>query len=182
MTYDPGASLESAGLDDLLVILLRQLRRLLAPIELTDAQIHKLVQHLPAAQPPDAQAAAIHDALIEVVGESEAVLARWNLSFATSLKTEMGDLPGWKSTAEFIDMANEKSNAELRIASASVLVTALGDLRYVPYLLSAIANDPQEVETVAARRVLAHLSGVRFEAANWLQKVQTWFDQQQKSM
>jgi hypothetical protein len=148
--------LNSAPLEDLLTILLRQYKRLLGErgIELTEAQISRIAQGIVSQTSPNPEALAVRDALIPLVAESEALLARWNLTFEQSLKTPMTDMPGWESTSDFLEIANEKANAELRIASASTLIAALGDLRYIAYLRQAIAHDPDEIESVAARRVL----------------------------
>ncbi len=149
--------LNNAPLADLLVVLLRQYKRLLAArgVDLTEADIQAIVGRMVARAAPDAREQAIHATLVEMVEESLAVLARWNLSFAESLQTTMTDMPGWESTSEFLELANEKANAELRIASASVLVAALDDLRYADHLRAIVAHDPDEMEAVAARRVLA---------------------------
>lgn len=153
---DRAAMLNNAPLADLLVVLLRQYKRLLAArgIDLTEADIQAIAGRMVARAAPDAREQAIRDALVEMVEESLAVLARWNLSFAESLQTTMTDMPGWESTSDFLELANEKANAELRIASASVLVAALGDLRYAGHLRAAVAHDPDEMEAVVARRVL----------------------------
>jgi len=150
-------TLNNAPLEDLLIILLRQYKRLLAErgVELTEAQISQIAQDIATQKPVSALAIDVRDALIQFVAESEAVLARWNLTFEQSLQTTMTDMPGWESTSDFLEIANEKANAELRISSASALIAALGDLRYLPYLRQAIARDPEEIESVVARRILA---------------------------
>lgn len=156
MRSDRSEILNNAPLEDLLTILLRQYKRLLAEkgIDLAEAQISRIAQDITSQTSPDKDALAVRDALIQFVAESGAVLARWNLTFEQSLKTTMTDMPGWESTSDFLEMANEKANAELRIASASALIAALGDLRYRVYLSQAIEHDPEELESVVARRVL----------------------------
>lgn len=148
--------LNHAPLDDLLAVLLRQYKRLLAErgVTLTEADIQRLAQRIVESKSPDEQAQAVRAVLIDLVEESIGVLARWNLTFEQALKTEMTDMPGWETTSEFLEIANEKANAELRIASGAALVAALGDLRYADVLRAAIAYDPNEVETVVARRIL----------------------------
>ncbi len=165
--------LHKAPLEELLMILLRQFKTLIAPIEIKDTMTFALrrVENAPL----DAEAEALRERLIDLVSESERVLAGWDLSFAESLLTEMGDMPGWETTAEFLEIANAKSNAELRIAAGSVLLAALGDLRRVPYLLTAIAHDPDEVETVAAKRLLAQRSGIDPGAADWQTQICSWW-------
>ncbi len=156
MRSDRAEMLNNAPLDDLLIILLRQYKRLLAErgIELTETAMKHIAQSITQQLTPDSQAIAVRDRLIQIVAESEAVLANWNLTFEQSLKTTMTDMPGWESTSDFLEMANEKANAELRIASASALIAALGDLRYRAYLRQAIEHDPEEIESVVARRIL----------------------------
>ena len=156
MRADRAEALNKAPLDDLLIILLRQYKRLLAErgIDLTEAAMKHIAQGITQRSTPDSQAIAVRDALIQIVAESEAVLERWNLTFEQSLKTTMNDMPGWESTSDFLEIANEKANAELRIASASTLIAALGDLRYSAYLRQAIEHDPDEFESVVARRIL----------------------------
>lgn len=156
MRPDRVEALNNAPLADLLIILLRQYKRLLAErgIDLTEAQISRIAQDIVSHTHPNPEALAVRDALIPLVTESETVLARWNLTFEQSLKTTMTDMPGWESTSDFLEIANVKANAELRIASASALIASLGDLRYIAYLRQAIAHDPDEIESVVARRVL----------------------------
>jgi hypothetical protein len=156
MRPDRVETLNNAPLEALLTILLRQYKRLLAErgIELTEAQISAIVNDITAHSHPNDVALAVREMLIRFVTESEAVLARWNLTFEQSLKTTMTDIPGWESTSDFLEIANEKANAELRIASASTLIAALGDRRYQAYMRQAIEHDPDELESVVARRTL----------------------------
>jgi hypothetical protein len=175
--YNREQALNDAPLSDLLVILLRQYKRLLAErgIELTEASIQTLAHQIAEGSPPDKP--DIRAALIDIVEESVALLARRNMTFVQSLETDMADVPGWTTTAEFLDIANEKGNAELRIASASALLAALGDLRYADYLLAAITHEPHEIETVAGRQVLSHASGIVPNARNWATLVRNWLQQ-----
>lgn len=176
MRPDRAQTLEQAPLPDLLTILLRQYRRLLAErgLDLTERDLQALAQQMTAGAPLPASTEALRQILVDLVAESEQVLARWNLTFAEALRTEMTDLPGWESTSDFLEIANEKGNAELRIASAATLLAALGDLRFADQLLAAIAHDPDEIETVVARRILSRLSGITGRGADWLRQVQAW--------
>ncbi len=153
---DPTHALSSAPLDDVLALLLKQFKRLLAAkgVSLTDADIETIVGQVAARNPQDGRIPAIRAALVALVEESEAVLARWNLTFPQALDTNMDAIPGWESTAEFLDIANEKSNAEIRIAAGAALLAAFGDLRYRPYLTHLAAGD-YDVDAIFARRVLA---------------------------
>ena len=179
MRPDRAEALHNAPLHDLLVILLRQFTRLLDQhnIDLTEKDIQSIVSDIIEDNPPGDKALAVRLAVSELVEESVAGLARWALTFAQSLGTDMGDMPGWETTAEFLDLANEKGNAELRIASGSTLVAALGDLCYTHYLLDAIAHDPDELESVVAHRVLSRASGVNMDAEDWAAQVRAWCDE-----
>lgn len=177
--YNREQALDDAPLSDLLAILLRQYKRLLAErgIELTEAGIQTLAHQLAEGSAPDDPAQAIRALLVELVEESIAVLARRNMTFVQSLQTDMADVPGWTTTGEFLEIANEKGNAELRIASASALLAALGDLRYAEYLLAAITHEPHEIETAAGRQVLSHASGIVPNARDWANLVRDWLHQ-----
>ena len=157
---DPARAFETAPLEDVLALLLRQFKRLLAEKEtaLTDSDIEAIARQVAARNLHDERIPAIRAALVALVSESEAVLARWNLTFPQALDTGMDAVLGWETTAEFLDTASEKSNAELRIAAASVLLAALGDLRYHDYLTHLAAGD-YDVDTIFARRVLAFVDG-----------------------
>lgn len=148
----------TAPMPDLLDILLRQVKRPLANygIDLTAEDITAIVQEIVNRQPPGEKAQQVRAGLARAVRESEAVLARWDFTFQQSLQTAMEDVPGWHTTAEFLEVANEKSNAELRIAVGSALLLALGDDTFEDYLRFLVANPAlDEVSAVMARRVLA---------------------------
>ena len=150
------SAFEDAPFAELLAILLRQIRRPLASqgVTLSDAEADALAQAITAHAEPDATVAAIRAALVALVAESEQVLAQWGLSFAQSLDAQMDEIPGWESTAEFLDVANEKANAELRISTGAALLVALGDPRYVA-LLQLLVERGDVPDGVIARRVLA---------------------------
>ena len=105
------------------------------------------------------------------------MLARWNLSFQQSLDTEMKDIPGWESTAEFLDIANEKANAELRISTGAALLTALGDPRHAPELLFVVEHGADEIDALIARRVLLFASRISPDDPGWLAKLRAWIAQ-----
>ena len=172
---------ETAPLHDLLTVLLRQFKRPLANqnVELSEDEIAALVQRIVERQPPDATGERVRAALIALVTESEAVLAKWNLTFQQSLDTGMDQMPGWESTAEFLDIANEKSNAELRISTGAPLVTALGDRRYAPYLLFLVGRADDEVDRAIAGRILRFVSQVD-DVADWLEQVKAWLADQRR--
>ena len=171
---------QNAPLEDLLAILLKQFKRPLETLNVTlssnDAQTlaNAIVQREPATD----KAIEVRAALVTLVHESEAVLAAWNLTFQQSLETGMDAMPGWETTAEFLDIANTKSNAEIRIASGATLVAALGDYRFGDILLYLAQHDDTDVDSVVARRVLLFESGIDPTVPDWADSVRAWLDAQ----
>src|SRR5262245_24026515 len=110
MPPDREHTFANAPIDELLSVLLRQLKRPLAAhgVSLTDAQAEKLAADCAAGNPLTLP--ALVPALVEVVTESESVLANMGLTFIQALDTPMDRVPGWETTAEFLELANEKSN------------------------------------------------------------------------
>ncbi len=177
MLPDRLAAYRNAPLGDLLAILLRQYRRPLADrgVHLTDAEAEALAGQIAARAVPDEAIQPLRAALVDLVAESEGVLARWKLSFRQSLDAQMTDLPGWESTAEFLEIANQKANAELRISTGAALLAALGDTRYAADLLFLVERDPNDLDAVIARRVLRFASGIESDD---LDQLRAWVDQQ----
>lgn len=177
MRPDPAHIYADAPLADVLAVLLRQFKRLLEArgVALSDADTRQLAAEMAAAAPPPgARAAAVGAALNAIVAESLGVLAGWNLTFPQALSTGMDAMPGWTTTAEFLELANEKANAELRVAAGATLAAALGNLHDAGLLLALIDHDANEVEAVVARRVLALRSGTDASAPGWPQQMRAW--------
>ena len=163
MTLPPSrqSAFETAPMTDLVDILLRQFRRPLANfnIELTAEHIQAIARDVAEKRDLSEKASEVRDGLVRVVQESESLLATWNLTFQQSLQTEMGAMPGWETTEEFLALANEKSNAELRIAGGSALVLLLGDDQFTPYLQFLVDNPTlDDVSAIMAKRVLSFVA------------------------
>jgi basic membrane lipoprotein Med (substrate-binding protein (PBP1-ABC) superfamily) len=81
------------------------------------------------------------------------------LSFAEALQADMSRIPGWESTAEFLDLAERKANAELRIATGASLLLALGDPSVRAQVQTVIDHAARrgapDLDSVIAERVLA---------------------------
>lgn len=169
--------------DRLLMVLLRQFRALLTErhIPLSDSDTDRIAHRIENRAEPDAQSQSVRAALIEIVADSEAVLAQWNLTFQQAMTTEMGKIDGWETTVDFLDIAVNKANAELRIASASALVLALGDLRYAPFLLF-LADGSYDVDSVIARRVLTFVSNTNPIEDEWPQQIRQWLRERDSSI
>ena len=172
------AAYENAPLGELLAILLRQFKRPLQihNITITDLEAAEMMAAAVSREPLSQQAQQVRDALVDLVAESERVLAEWNLSYEQSLDTEMGDMPGWETTAEFLELANKKANAELRISTGSALLAAMGDLRYAHHLLALVERSgvDADLDEVIARRVLLFASGISPDDADWMDKLRSW--------
>lgn len=151
---DRAQTFATAPLDEVLSVLLRQLKRPLAAhgVALSDADAERLAKERVAGQPLSMP--ELVPALVAVVAESETVLADMGLTFTQSLDTPMDRIPGWETTAEFLALAGEKSNAELRVTLGAALALCFGDGRYTPYLRHLAAGDYGD-ETLIARRILA---------------------------
>lgn len=157
-------TLASTPLPEITTLLLKQFRRLLLDhgVKLTDTQITSLSTTAAAGDFSDPQIAALHTALLMLIGESETVLFNLKLTFPEALFTDMNALGGWQTTAEFLEIANEKSNAELRIAGGAALLALLGGADAYPATLDylrLLAEHPEldDVNAAIAVRVLAWL-------------------------
>lgn len=176
----------SAPIRDVLAVLLRQFRRPLQNIgfDLSFDLIGETAAQIAERTPPSEQSVALRDGLVRVVEESEAWFSAHHLTFTRSLQTDMGDMPGWETTAEFLDLANAKSNAELRVAGASALVLALGDVRYADHLLFLVAHpEVDDVNALMAQRILAFVSATegQVNTEKWLPAVKAWIAAQQSA-
>lgn len=149
MPPDRDHTFANAPIDELLSVLLRQLKRPLAAhsVTLTDADAERLAQDCAAGSPLSLP--ELVPALVAVVTESEGVLAKMGLTFIQALDTPMDRVPGWESTAEFLELANEKSNAELRITLGAALALAFGDGRFTPYLQHLASGDYGDESLIA---------------------------------
>ncbi len=180
MIPDRAANVEDWDFDKLVVILLRQFKRLMAErgLELSDADLQQIGQQAADYALDDPRIPQITAVLNTIVQESMALLRTWGLSFAQSLRTEMTDLE-WETTADFLEIANEKINAEIRISAGSALMVCLGDAQTAPYLIEAIEYDLNtegrlDVDAVIARRALLHHVHVGADDPDWLVKARSW--------
>lgn len=144
-------------LSEILAFLLKQLRRPLLAQGFPPSQLNEAVLAQQLMQ-RDTSLTRLHEALQNVLQESEHQLAQWGMSFSESLETPLGQMSGWETTADFLELATLKSNAELRIASASLLLVWLDAPRYRPYLAFMVAHPHHdELSSIIALRVLQHL-------------------------
>jgi hypothetical protein len=175
LPIDRAHTFENAPLDELLGVLLRQLKRPLAAygLDLTDSEANRLARARAAGDDSPSYAELLA-ALKAVVAESEGLLADMGLTFRQSLDADMNAVGGWETTAEFLELANEKANAELRITLGSALALAFGGDRHYTADLLFLAGGDYDDESVIARRVLSFASGIDGNDEEWLDKVRIW--------
>jgi hypothetical protein len=176
---NPTESLKNIPVVDMVVLLLRQFKRLLsqAGVDLTTDEMTAIGQAAAACQAMPEKTAAIKSIMVNLVQESLDVLQkRFQRSFAASLATDMNTLGGWETTAEFLDIAEVKSNAELRISAGAALLALLGEVRFADCLISVLEHDAgaDDVDALFARRALAHISQIPADVPDWLAQVQAW--------
>ncbi len=174
---DRAHTFADAPMADLLSVLLRQLKRPLGTqgFKLTDAEANRLATERVEGKIPQ-RSLELVAALESIVQESEVVLSDLGLTFQTSFDADLSTIGNWQTTAEFLDIANEKSNAELRITLGAALDMAfVGDDQYAHYLLFLAEGDHGD-ETVIAKRILSFTTGIAVDKPDWLKQVRSWLD------
>jgi hypothetical protein len=173
-------ALLTAPLAELVVLLLKQFRRLLQDNGVTlSTQDMDAIAQSSAQHTPTHQHSALVEALIALVDESEQeLMTRFNMSFTQALASDMQTIKGWETTAEFLELANHKSNAELRISAASTLLVFLEDRRKVAHLWVVITEDDglQDVEALLAQRAICHVLRLDPLDTDWQTKARKELD------
>lgn len=178
----PENQLGNAPFFDLMRVLLSQFKRLLADndVPLTADETLAVARAIANDQTHD-KLTDIQRIMQQLVDESVGLIQnRWGLTFAECLDADMNTIQAWETTAEFLEIANDKSNAELRVSAGSTLLVAMRNLNYMQYLLDVIKHDAgvMDVDAVFAKRALTHIGGVDDDADDWLQQFQTWYTSQ----
>lgn len=165
--------------EELWLILMRQFKRLCFErgVEVTDVTARALATQAALRAPLPEIADPIRQTLIAIVEESIGVLGQWNLTYEQALQTTMNEMNGWETTADFLSLANEKGNAELRIAAGSALLVGLGEDRYALYLWQTYEHgrhDPEDVDAIVAWRALLFAAGIAENDPQAAEKAQIW--------
>ena len=165
-------------IEELTLILLRQFRRLMAErgADWTDADLKALAGRA-EQRAVDEGDAAIIAALHEIVAESELWLSERRLTFEQSIATSMEDMPGWDTTADFLSVANDKINAELRISAGAALLALLGNTHFARHALAAVKHgirDPEDVDAVITLRALAFAARIDERAKDRITHLDQW--------
>ncbi|HRF94227.1 MAG TPA: hypothetical protein PLZ51_03490 [Aggregatilineales bacterium] len=184
MRPDRATNIESWSIDALTLILLRQFKRLLMDkgVGLTESHMQSIAEAVVANRLSPTDSAPIILALESIIIESLDVLGEWNLTFAQSLNTDMNHLAHlWQTTADFLMLANEKGNAEIRVSAGSALQTLLGDFTHVGELMTAIDHDIRvvgmlDVDAMICKRAICYRANIPQHDSDWLVKIRTWVD------
>ena len=165
-------------IEELTLILLRQFKRLIAErgADWPDADLKALAEHA-GQRAINEGAVPVIAALRDIVAESEALLAEWGLTFEQSVASSMEEMPGWDTTADFLSLANDKINAELRISAGAALLALLGDTHYAHHALTAVKHgirDPEDVDAVITLRALAFAARIDESATDRLARISQW--------
>jgi hypothetical protein len=172
---DRTEQLMQVPLQQLVIDLLRQFNKptLLGKhrVSLNKAEMDMIAEAVAHQDTLPTMAQEINAALAQIVQESVAELqTRFGLTFAESLaKIDLSEVSDWQTTAEFLEIANHKSNAELRISAGTSLMVLLGDVRYADYLFSVIDVDGglDDVDAMIAKRALAYHTQIGLDAEDW---------------
>ncbi|MGB1285153.1 MAG: hypothetical protein ACPG7F_01360 [Aggregatilineales bacterium] len=183
---NPAEKLYHAPLSDLAVLLLKQFARLLTDrdIPLKIPEMTAIGMAIEADNTLPEKSLQLITVLETLIHESEKELqTRFEMTFAASLATDMDAIDNWESTGEFIELANYKSNAELRISAAATLLTLFGVYTHTHHLLTVIAADNgiDDVDAVLAKRALTHASGIDIRTQDELVLIHGWLDRQHRA-
>ena len=180
---NPAQKLYDAPLADLVDLLLKQFKRLLADenITLTTPELKAIGEAVADKQPLPEKTPVIIAELKKLVQASlDELKERFGRDFAESLHSDMGDIGGWETTADFLELANYKSNAELRISAGATLLTLLNEYKFTAHLFTVIAADSglDDVDAVLAKRALMHASGIELKTPDDLKAIKNWLVEQ----
>ncbi|MEO1288352.1 MAG: hypothetical protein AAFV93_11330 [Chloroflexota bacterium] len=180
MMTNPAEQLKTVPLTILLPDLLRQFNKptLLGQrgVTLTKTQMDAIAQAIQNKQslPDDTQ--AIIPAMQAIVHESITLLdEKFSLSFRHALQTtDISQVAKWETTADFLEIANVKSNAELRISAGTSILVFLGDATLADHLLTVIEVDAgaNDVDAMIAKRALSTYAEIDIDTEDWLSKIQ----------
>lgn len=176
---NPAEQLKTVSLMILVPDLLKQFNKITLlgqrGINLSKLEMDAIAEALINRQALPEKVAAINAAMRDIVQESITLLdKKFSLSFEQALKTsDISAVADWETTADFLEIANEKSNAELRISAGCSLMAFLGDVSLADYLLTVIQVDAgaNDVEAMIAKRALSHNANIDIDAEDWLTKI-----------
>ncbi len=182
MPDSPAEGLSRAPLSEVILILLQHFRASLAEagLRLGHDEARELAGTIALGQRHVKSDSVTQHIADRVDGHLAKLQSRWQIDFAASLRADMAAIGPWRTTAEFLELANDKAEAETSIVLGSALLAAAGRRDYAPYLLDALEFDAGalDIDGAIARRILLHISGVDGARADWLAQVRHWLDDQ----
>lgn len=154
-------TLNNAPIHEVLRMLLSHLRADLidAGLALSGDAIPELAGALASGE-PHASRKALKRTLTLLVNDSlDALQAGWGLDFAAALGAEAGALGPWETTADYLELANNKAELETRIVTGSALLVTAGRGEYAKFLLEVIKHDAGalDVDAIVANRILRQI-------------------------
>lgn len=179
MMDNPAEQLKTVPLTILVPDLLKQFNKpsLLGQrgVTLTKSDMDAIAEALEQQHPLPANTQAICDALADIVRESVTVLdEQFSLSVEQALQIhDISEVAAWETTADFLEIANIKSNAELRISAGCSLMAFLGDVSLAEHLLTVIKVDAgtNDVDAMIAKRALSTHTQIDIDADDWLAQI-----------
>ena len=180
MPESAATGLSRAPLSEIILILLQHFRPVLAEANLAlGADEARELAGAIADSRPHVKAEPVTRAVADCVDSRlDALQSRWRLDFAASLRADMAAVGPWRTTAEFLALANDKAEAETDIALGSALLLAAGRREYSRYLLDALEHDAGalDIDAAIARRILLHISGIDGARESGLARLRRWLD------
>jgi len=178
----PAEELIRASLGEIIFILLQHFHDALVEAGLSPGagEARELAEAIAAGQRHIKTEAVLRTIADMVDAYLAGLQSRWQINFAASLGADMAAIGPWRTTAEFLELANDKAEAETGIALGSALLVAAGRREYAPFLLDVLDNDAGafDIDATIARRILLHVSGVDGSRADWRAQLQRWLDDQ----
>jgi len=178
VTDSPTEGLSRAPLGEVIFILLQHFRAHLvgAGLTLGTDEARELAAAVATGRRHDKAGPVLRTIAERVDGCLAALQSRWQLDFAASLRADMAAIGPWRSTAEFLELANDKAVAETDIVLGSALLAAGGRRDYASYLLDALEFDAGafDIDGAISRRILLHISGVDGARTDWLAQARRW--------
>lgn len=176
---NPAEQLKTVPLSILVPDLLKQFNKptLLGQrgVNLTKIEIDAMGEALAKGHDLPKNIADINTGLGDIVQESVTLLQeKFSLTVEQALKTSnISDVAEWETTADFLEIANEKSNAELRISAGCSLMAFLGDVSLAEHLLTVIEVDAgaNDVDAMIAKRALSHFAQIDIDSEGWLETI-----------
>lgn len=180
MSVSAATGLSRAPISEIILIFLQHFRPILAEANLTPGadEARELAGAIAAGRPHVKAEPATRAIAERVDSRLDALRSRWGMDYAASLRADMEAIGPWRTTAEFLALANDKVEAETDIALGSALLLAAGRREYARCLLDTLEHDAGalDVDAAIARRILLHVSGIDGAREGGLARLRRWLE------